>query len=151
MKRLGAVGTLVALLAAAGALLAVDLGRGAAGYGETASRDACTARADYPGEGLDPALQRIALNGLYGAACELGASREELVLSFVPSVSQKEIRWDNETIQAAVRGGVIRAIDDAEERDSLPGWAATILREIVSRAPVEWLLDRAGDIAGLFS
>jgi hypothetical protein len=140
-----------ALLAAAAVLLAVELAGGAAGYGEDATQDACTAHAEYPGSGLDATLQRIVLDGLYGAACELGTTREQLVLSFDPNLSSSEIRWDHATIERAVRSGLVRAIDDAEERASLPGFAAAVLRAVVERAPIEWLLDRAGSLGGLFS
>jgi hypothetical protein len=150
MRRRSALAALAAILAAAAALIAVELGRGAPSYGELESRDACAARVGFPGDGADATIQRIAISGLYGAACELGATREELILSFVPSVATAEIRWDRETIARAVRGGLVRAIDDAEARGSLPGFAALILREIVQRAPIDWLLDRAGDLADLF-
>jgi hypothetical protein len=149
-RRRIAVVSLLTLLLAAAALLGVELGNGAGSYGEEKTRDACSARPAYPGDGIDATLQRIAIAGLYGAACELGASREELVLSFEPSLAPSDIRWSHETIERAVRSGLLRAINDADERGSLPGFAAFILREIVERAPIDWLLDRAGDIAGLF-
>jgi hypothetical protein len=138
------------LAAAAAVLIAVELGNGASSYGEREQQDPCTAQVQYPGDGLDPALQRIAISGLYGAACELGTTREELVLSFDPDLAPTEIRWDQETIERAVRSGLVRAVDDAEDRGSLPGFAAFILRELVERAPIDWLLDRAGDLSDLF-
>ena len=148
-RRSGALAGLAALLAAAAVLLVVELSAGATSYGEPTSKDACTARADYPGGGLDGTLQRIVLNGLYGAACELGTTREELVLSFDPNLSSTDVHWDRPTIQRAVRAGLVRAIDDAEEQGQLPGFAATILRAVAERAPIEWLLDHAGDLGGL--
>jgi hypothetical protein len=146
----GAVAALAALLAAAVALIVVEIVNGAGDYGTVQSADPCTVQEDFPGEGLDGTLQRIALSGLNGAACELGATRAELVLSFAPSVAPKPIEWDDETIERAVRNGLLKSIDDAEERDSLPGFAAFILREIVERAPIDWLIDGAQELADLF-
>ncbi len=131
---------LAALFAAAAVLIFVELGTGAFSIGKTASRDACTAKADYPGGGIDGAVQRVVLSGLYGAACKLGTTREELVLSFAPSAKTKRLRWDPDTIQRAVRAGLLRAIDDAEARGSLPGPVASALRFIARRAPVAFLV-----------
>jgi hypothetical protein len=146
----GAVAALAALVAAAAALIVVELVNGAAEYGTVESADPCTVQEDFPGDGLDATLQRIALSGLNGAACELGVTRAELVLSFAPSVAPKPIEWDDETIELAVRNGLLKAVDDAEERESLPGWAAFILREVVERAPIGWLIDGAQELGDLF-
>lgn len=148
--RRGAAAVVVALVVLAGALIAVEFGNGAAGYGTLQTQDPCTATVAFPGTGLDATLQRIALSGLNGAACELGTSREELVLSFVPSTSAEPIRWDRATIERATRSGLLRAIDDAHDRGSIGGVTAFILRQVVQRAPLDWLLDRAGGIASLF-
>jgi hypothetical protein len=140
---------LAALALGAAALIVLELATGALSYGAPATRDACTAKPSFAGTGLDGSVQRIASSGLYGAACELGTSREELVLSFVPPAAATEIRWDRPTIELAVRAGLLRAIDDAEARDSIDGLTAKVLRAVAERAPVEWLLDRADDIQWL--
>jgi hypothetical protein len=133
---------------AAAALLAVELGKGALSYGESTVVDPCAGRASFPGEGFDATVQRIVLDGLDGAACELGATREELVLSLDPSFGAP-VRWDRPTIERAVRAGMLRAIDDAEERGSLGGLEARVLREVVRRAPLEWLIEGGGSLADL--
>lgn len=149
MRTNAAIAVVAGLLAATLVLLAIEIASGAGDYGTLRSKNPCTAAVDYPGEGLDATLQRIALSGLYGAACELRTTREELVLSFVPSVSRAPIEWDRETIERAVEAGLLRAIDDARDRGALPAFAAAILREIVRRAPIDWLLDRAGILRDL--
>ena len=161
-RRAGAVAALAALGAAAVALIAVEFANGASSYGESTSKDACTASSDFPGKGLDPTIQRIFLSGLYGAACDLGTTREELVLSLAPSVEGgADIQWDQPTIARAVRSGLLRAIDDAEKQGSLGALPATILREVVKRAPVDLLVKggftirdliekiQGGDLGGL--
>ena len=143
MPRRAALVVLALLLAGAGLLLGLELAAGARDYGTSASRPPCAPHPAYPGDGLDATLQRIVLDGLSGAACELGATREELVLSLAPStVRPKDIRWDDATIQRAVRSGLVRAIDDAEDRGSLPGPVATVLRAAAERAPVAFLVER---------
>jgi hypothetical protein len=146
-----AIAALVTLLVGAGALIAVEFAEGAADTGKLAVQDPCKARAPYPGEGLDATIQRVVLDGLDGAACELGTTREELVLSFERRSGVAPIPWDDETIENAVRAGLLAAIDDAEERDSLSGIVATVMREIAERAPLQWLIDGGQEIAGLFS
>ena len=73
---------LAALALAACVLLVLELAAGALQFGERLSRDPCSASATAFGRGVDATIQRIALDGLDGAACELGTTREELVLWF---------------------------------------------------------------------
>lgn len=145
-----ALAALVALCVGAVALIGLELAAGAPDAGALAVRDPCHPRPPFPGQGLDATLQRIVLDGLDGAACELGTTREELVLSFAPSSGVEPIPWDDETIERAVRSGLLEAIDDAERRGSLNALVAFALRELVERAPVQWLVDGGQGIAGLF-
>jgi hypothetical protein len=140
---------LAVLGVAAVVLIAVELSRGALDYGESIAADPCAQRESFPGDGFEATLQRIALDGLDGAACELGTTREELVLSF-DSEFGGDVDWDEETLERALRSGLDEAIDDAEERGSIGGLEATILREVVSRAPLDWLIEGGGDLADLF-
>jgi hypothetical protein len=149
MDRRIAAGILVAAFVGAVALVGIEFANGAADAGALAVRDPCEPRPAFPGQGLDATLQRLVLDGLDGAACELGGTREELVLSLSPR-SNADIRWDDGTIERALRAGLLSAIDDAEQRGSLNGIVASILRPIVERAPVEWLIDGGQGIAGLF-
>jgi len=144
----GARIALAVLLAAAAGVIGVELANGAADAGALAVRDPCAARTAFPGEGLDAVVQRIVLDGLDGAACGLGTTREELVLSLSPSAG-RPIAWDDETIERALRAGLVEAVDDAEERGSVNGVVAFLLRELVQRAPVQWLIDGGQGIAGL--
>ncbi len=145
-----ATAVLVALFVGAATLIAVELSNGAVDAGALAIRDPCEPRPAYPGQGLDATLQRIVLDGLDGAACELGTTREELVLSLAPGPAGGEIRWDDATIERALRAGLLEAIDDAERRGSLNAVVALALRKIVEHAPVQWLIDGGQGLAGLF-
>ncbi len=134
----------VGVLALAGlGLLGAEAAGGASDVGTYVAEDPCTAPPDpYPGGGIDGALQRIALSALNGAACELGTTRERLVLSIDPDSGYDDVTWDDETAEAALRVGARRAIDDADQRDAIPGFVATILRATVDRAPIGWLVER---------
>ena len=144
-----AIAALVALFVGAAALIGLELAAGAVDAGGLAVHDPCASRPAYPGQGLDATLQRIVLDGLDGAACELGATREELVLSLAPTASSETAPWDDETVERAVRAGLLEAIDDAEERGSLNALVALGLREVVERAPLQWLIDGGQGLAGL--
>jgi hypothetical protein len=149
MSRRAAVVVLGALFAAAAVLIVVELVQGAPSYGAAKQEDPCTAVVHFAGDGLDASLQRIALGGLNGAACELGTTRAELILSFAPSVAPKPIKWDNATIERAVRSGLLKAIDDAQARGGIGGFTAAILRAVVERAPLDWLIKGGQGLAGL--
>jgi hypothetical protein len=129
-----------ALAAAAVALIAIELALGAIGFGEAHVAEPCTSKPAFDGGGIDGALQRFALSGLNGAACELKTSREELVLSFSPSAKTK-IRWDPATRDAALQAGFDRAAKDTAGDGLVGRVVATLLREVVAH-PLEWLLDR---------
>jgi hypothetical protein len=145
-----AIAALVALFVGAAGLVTLELANGAANAGALAVRDPCQARPSFPGEGLDATLQRIVLDGLDGAACELGTTREELVLSLAPSSGAERLPWDDEAIELAIRAGLLESIDDVERRGSLNGFVAVVLRQVVERAPVQWLIDGGQGIGGLF-
>jgi hypothetical protein len=129
----------VAVVLPVGAVLA-----GTDEFGTSLVADPCMAMPDpFPGDGFDAAAQRFVLSGLNGAACELGISREELVLSLEPR-SGVEVDWDRDTIAQALKNGASRAVRDADERGTLPGLVAGPLRWTIDRAPLSWFLDRLG-------
>ncbi len=144
----GLVG-LVALLAGALALFGSELLLGARDYGAHAARDACAARAPFRGGGLDGTIQQIALSGLDGAACKLGTTREELVLSILPS-EHRRIRWTRQRVETAVRAGLERSIADAEAQGRIGAPTADVLRAIVERAPLDWLVQGGSVLQGIF-
>jgi hypothetical protein len=146
-RTIGILG-LGAIAAVAVTLIAVELGMGAASYGEFHPADPCTAIETFPGSGVDATIQRVTLSGLNGAACELDTTREELVLSFVPQAGSEPIEWDRPTIERAVRAGLERAIDDEQERGSIGSITAFLLRQIAARAPIDWLISGADTLAG---
>jgi hypothetical protein len=120
-----------ALAAAAASLIVIELALGALSFGQTRLADPCTAKPAFKGGGIDGAVQRFALSGLNGAACELHTTREEFVLSFVPSAGTKQIRWDRETIDRALKAGLDRAARDTAGGGLLGSVFSFALRKIV--------------------
>jgi hypothetical protein len=51
--------------------------------------------------------------------------------------------------ERAVRAGLLGAIDDAKERGSLGDREAVLLREIVRRAPLQWLIEGGTSLTDL--
>jgi hypothetical protein len=130
---------LAALGAGAVALLVVELALGALHFGSTKLADPCVSKPAFSGGGIDGAIQRFALEGLNGAACKLGTTREELVLSFVPSTGAK-IRWSRQTIEEALRAGIDRASHESAGGGITGSVVAFLLRELLAQ-PIEWFLD----------
>jgi MFS family permease len=142
---------LVGLVIGAGALVGGAAAAGGTDLGSATPRDPCVVIPREGGGGIDATLQGVVLDGLAGAACDLGVSRENLVLSFGSDVGTERVPWDPPTVERAVRSGLVRAIDDAEDRGSLNSVVADLLRGLARRAPVDELIRgtaAAGDAAG---
>ena len=127
---------LVGLLVSGVALLGVELGKGALTEPAPKLADPCLPRAGSSG-GIDATIQRIVLDGLDGAACRLHTTREEFVLSLGGNAPR---RWNEHTIEVALRAGLLRSVDEAERRGDIPGFAASLLRRFVERAPLDRLI-----------
>ena len=143
-----AVAILVGLLAAGLVLLAVELGKNATDGG-VAIANPCKPRAPFPGRGVDATIQRVVLDGLDGASCRLHTSREELVLSLRAGSGRR--RWDRRTIDAALRAGLLRAVDEAARRGDIPGFLVPVVRRLVETVPLDKLIEggiRLSDIFG---
>ena len=133
MSRVAAV--LVVILCAAVALLVAELGKSAADKGVVIANP-CKPRAPFPGHGIGAAIQRVVLDGLDGAACRLHTSREELVLSL-----RGNGRWDQRTIEVALRAGLKRSVEEAGRRGDIPGFLMPLARRAVETVPLEKLIE----------
>jgi hypothetical protein len=130
---------LVALLVSGAVLVAVELGKGALDPPAPRLADPCKPRGGRTG-GIDATIQRIVLDGLDGAACRLHTTREEFVLSLGGGVGVTR-RWDEHTIEVALRAGLLRAVDEAERRGDIPSFLAPAVRGLVERAPLKPLIE----------
>jgi hypothetical protein len=89
--------------------------------------------------------EQIALSTLDGAACDLGTSREELVLALSSDESRaaygRKHHLAPDELERATRRGLERAIADAQQAGALTGVEAAILRQAAARVSLENVLD----------
>ena len=101
--------------------------------------------------GLEATLEQILLSALDGAACDLGVSREELVLAVRSESSldafADEHGLDRRDAEEAVERGLVRAVDDAEEADAISGPFASLARRAIESVPPWLLLDLVDRLA----
>jgi hypothetical protein len=126
------------------ALVAAYLALGGASYAPAKVADPCGSRDWRDPDGLSEVAEQIVLSALDGAACELQASREEVVLAFDSRDElerfAREHGIDDEQLEELVRSGLLRAIADAERADALSLELADRLRGVVRSIPVRSLL-----------
>jgi hypothetical protein len=127
---------LAALFVAAAVLIGVEFAKGAAHTGDVHVANPCQART-FQGD----VVQRVVLAGLDHAACRLHTSREALVLSLGKTSKRKE---------DALRAGLLRAVDEAEQRGEIPGLLAEPIRKLIRTAPINKLISGGISLADLF-
>jgi hypothetical protein len=135
---------------AALALVVAYLALGGASYAPAKVADPCATRDWREPKGLAEVGEQIVLSGLDGVACELGVSREEMVLALANSDSRERFaREHGISDEQLARDGLMRAIDDAVEADALNPTIADLLRGLVRTIPVDELVDLLDRIPGL--
>ena len=87
------------------------------------------------------------------AACDLGVSREELVLAVRSEDSLEsfadEQGLSREEVEQAVQEGLVAGVDQAEEDGTLSGLVASLARGAVESVSVWELLDALDKLEGL--
>jgi hypothetical protein len=134
------------LLVAAGAVAAVIvpyLALGGASFEPTPVADPCSTREWRDPGDLGEAFEQIVLSALDGAACELGVSREDLVLAVRSEEALDDFADEHgisrEDAEQAVQDGMLRAVDDAEEAGVIGESVASLARRVVDSVP-PWLV-----------
>jgi hypothetical protein len=149
MKRVAPLLVSMALVAAV-VIPYVALGGGS--FEPTPVADPCQARERTEAEGLGETIERIALQAVDHVACDLGVSREELVLALRSEDAfdafTAEHGIDRAEAEDAIHDGLVQAVDEAEEDGTLPGLVAPLVRRAAESVP-PWLiletLERLGD------
>jgi hypothetical protein len=140
---------IVSAVVAAVVLVGVYLAAGGGAYEPTPVADPCAPREWTSPEGVEEVAQQFFLSALDGAACELGVSRETLATALATDESREafaaEHGVDATELEAALRAGLVRAIDDAERAGAISAPLASGLREFASRVPVEQALGLYAD------
>ena len=127
------------------ALVGVYLALGGASYAPAAVADPCAPREGRNPDGFEQVAEQIVLSALDGVACELGVSREEIVVAFSSRASLERFAQEHgdsaEELESLARAGLRRALDDAERTNQLDPRLADLLRGLAARVPIAELLD----------
>lgn len=145
----GALAVLIALVAGALVLVVVELANGAAGRVSPTVASPCAPRPPFPGSGLDATIQRVVLEGLDGAACKLGTTREQLVLSLSPT-SHGLGHLSRQQVVDAVRSGLTAAIAAEARHGHIPSALVPLLDRLVRSTPMEKLIRGGISLGSLF-
>ncbi len=90
-------------------------------------------------------FEGIVLSGLDGAACDLGVSREELAAALGDDAALQQFseshQIDQADIESAVRAGLVRGVNDAEEQGRLSTPVASLARAAAENAPVATVIN----------
>jgi MFS family permease len=144
--------SLLAAPVAVAVVLVPYLALGGASYEPTPVADPCTQREWRDPGGLQAVLEQIALSTVDGAACELGVSREDLVLALRDEESLDSFAEEHGISRAdaegAVEDGLDRAIQDARDADALSGFVASLIVRAVDAVPPWLLLDALDEARG---
>ena len=121
MTRSAAV--IASAVAVSAALVLVYAALGGGRYTPTPAADPCAPREWRSPHGLQAALEQIALSTADGAACDLGVSREELVLALGSESDLDRFAakhgLSHGDAESAIRDGLVRAIDDGEQANAI--------------------------------
>jgi hypothetical protein len=132
---------IAAAIAAAAVLVLAYLAAGGSSYVPAKVQDPCEDRPWRDPEGIEQIAEQFSLSALDGAACELGVTRETLARALAtPQARDRFTRRygiDEAQLAEAIRAGLLRAVDDAEEAGALNPLVAVPLREVLKRIPVD--------------
>lgn len=138
-----------AAIVSAVALVGAYLAAGGSSYTPEQVRDPCQQRAWSDPRGLGELANQFSNSALDGAACQLGVSREELAQALATPEGRERFteRYgiSDEELARAVRAGLLRAIDDAEEAGALSPLIGGPLRATVEEIPLEEAIELIND------
>lgn len=147
-------GTLLIVAAIAASLLLVGayLAAGGSSYEPKQVQDPCQPRPWSNPETLGQIANQFTISALDGAACQLGVSRETLAQALATPEARerftKQYGIDDEKLARAIRAGLVRAVDDAEEAGALSPILAAPLRETLQRIPLDQAIEIINDAQG---
>jgi hypothetical protein len=132
-------------IVAAVALIGIYLAAGGTSYAPAKTQDPCKHRPWRNPEGLDQIAEQFSLSALDGAACQLGVSRETLAQALATPEARerfsKRYGIDDAELAKAIRAGLLRAINDAENAGALNPLLAAPLRDTVRGIPLDQAIE----------
>lgn len=150
--RLGGTALIVASIVASVLLVGAYLAAGGSSYEPAKTQDPCQPREWSDPQNLGQLANQFTISALDGAACKLGVSREALARALATPEARKRFteRYgiDDAKLAKAIRAGLVRAVDDAEEAGALSPLIAGPLREVVQRIPLEQAIEIINNAKG---
>jgi hypothetical protein len=132
-------------IVAAVALVGIYLAAGGSSYAPAKTQDPCQHRPWRSPEGLEQIAEQFSLSALDGAACKLGVSRETLARALATPEGRERFteRYgiDDAQLARAIRAGLLRAVDDAEEAGTLSPLLAAPLRQTLKSIPLDQAIE----------
>jgi hypothetical protein len=145
------IGSILASLVLVGAYLAA----GGSSYEPEKVQDPCQPRAWSNPQSLGQIANQFTISALDGAACQLGVSREALARALATPEGRerfsKRYGIDDAKLAKAIRAGLVRAVDDAEEAGALSPLIALPLRQAVQSIPLDQAIEIINDAQGFLS
>jgi len=138
------------------ALVGIYAAAGGASYEPVQVRNPCDPRPPTETSGgLEGLAERFTLSALDGAACRLGVSRERLARALATKENRERFaerfHIDDEKLTKAIRAGLLRAVDDAEEDGELSPILAGPARTLVEHVPLEQGIELVQDAQKLLN
>jgi hypothetical protein len=138
-----------AAIVSALALVGVYLAAGGSSYTPEQVQDPCKPRAWSDPQGLEELANQFTSSALDGAACQLGVSREALARALATPEARERFkeryRIDDEKLGEAIRAGLLRAVDDAEEAGALSPLVGAPLRATIEEIPLDQAIELIND------
>jgi hypothetical protein len=135
------IGAIVVSLVLVGAYLAA----GGSSYEPEKVQDPCKPRPWSNPQTLGQIANQFTISALDGAACQLGVSREALARALATPEGRrrftKKYGINDEKLARAIRAGLLRAVDDAEEAGALSPLLAAPLRATLQQIPLEQAIE----------
>ena len=152
MNREGGIGgkTLVVVsIVVSLVLVGAYLAAGGSSYEPKKTQDPCNPRPWSNPQTLGQIANQFTISALDGAACKLGVSREALARALATPEGRERFKQrygiDDEKLAKAIRAGLVRAVDDAEEAGALSPLIAVPLRQTVKNIPLEQAIEFIND------
>ena len=135
-------------------LVLAYLAAGGSDYAPAKTQDPCKPREWRNPEGLQQIAEQFSLSALDGAACKLGVSRETLAQALATEDSRQKFldryNLSDAELARAIRAGLLRGIDDAQEAGALSPFLAAPLRQAVTPIPLDRAIELVTDARSLF-
>ena len=150
--RIGGTALIVASVVASLLLVGAYLAAGGSTYEPKQIQDPCDPRPWSNPQTLGQIANQFTNSALDGAACQLGVSRETLAQALATPEARERFteRYgiSDEKLAKAVRAGLLRAVDDAEEAGALSPLLAVPAREALRRIPLDQAIEIVNDAQG---